>query len=170
MESLPKSHLPKIRIQLRLFDYVLEILAIFGLLALLGLATYYYKLLPTHASSDYGFKNQLLGLGSRNALWMLAALGLALFIFMTLVNRRPEKFNYLVEITPENASNQYTLVIRVIRMLKVFVMLLFAFLIWRNIGILLGKNQGQTIWLLPVVMTITLSATFFYILKSTAQK
>lgn len=170
MESLPKAHLPRIRIPMRPLDYALEILAVFGLLALVGITTFYYKRLPAQPLSDYGFQNQLFGFGSKNTLCLLAALGLALYIFMTLVNRRPEKFNYLVEITPENASNQYTLVTKVIRILKAFVMLLFSFLIWRNIGILMGKTQVQSIWLLPVVMAVTLGATFFYILKSTAQK
>ncbi len=57
-----------------------------------------------------------------------------------------------------------------IRIVKAFVMLLFAFLVWRTISIVRGEAEGLGNWPLLVVISITLGTTFLYIQKSSAKK
>jgi len=142
MASLSKSERPKINIPLRPLDYALEALAAISLLLLLGLAFLNYGQLPEQIPTHYNISGNPDGFGSKTSFWVLPLVGLVLYVFMTLINRRPEGFNYLVKITPENAAVQYTMATRVIRFMKAFVMLLFAFLVWRTIGIVNGEAEG----------------------------
>ena len=142
MATFSKSQRPKIYIPLRPLDYALESLAAISLLLLLGLAFFSYGQLPEQIPTHYNINGNPDGLGSKTALWVLPMVGFGLYIIMTLINRRPEGFNYLVKITPENAAVQYSMATRVIRFMKAFVMLLFAFLVWRTISIVYGEAEG----------------------------
>ena len=112
------------------------------LLLLLGLAMLNYGQLPEQIPTHYNINGNPDGFGSKTSLWVLPLVGFVLYVIMTLINRRPENFNYLVKITPENAAVQYTMATRVIRFMKAFVMLLFAFLVWRTISIVNGEAEG----------------------------
>jgi len=170
MATLTKSERPKITIPLRPLDYALEGLAVFSLLLLFVVDALNYGQLSEQIPTHYNFNGSPDGFGSKITLWVLPVVGLVLYIFMTLINRLPESFNYLVKITPENAAFQYTLATRLIRTMKAFVMLLFAFLVWRTISIVNGEAEGLGSWPLLVVVSVTLGTTFFIILKSSANK
>ncbi|MFN0035829.1 MAG: DUF1648 domain-containing protein [Saprospiraceae bacterium] len=170
MTSLSKSDRPKIILSLQPLDYALEILAAFALLALLGVAALHYGQLPEQIPAHFGADGRPDGFGSKTAFWILPLLGFAIYVFMTLINRRPERFNYTVNITPENAERQYCMATRLIRTIKAVALVLFAFLVWRTIGVAQGEADGLGVWALPLVLVATLGTAFFYILKSTAQK
>lgn len=142
MATLSKSERPKIIIPLQTLDYALEALAVISLLMLLGLAMFNYGQLPEQIPTHYNINGSPDGFGSKTTLWVLPIVGLLLYVLMTLINRRPEGFNYLVIITPENAAVQYRMATRVIRFMKAFVMLLFAFLVWRTVSIVNGEAEG----------------------------
>lgn len=162
MAAISKSERPKFQIPLQPMDYVLEVLAILGLIFLFGSSAFYYSELPEQIPTHFGPNGAPDGFGSKTTLWLLPVIGLLIYSFMTVINRRPEGFNYLVKITPENAERQYTLATRMVRRLKTFVVLLFAYLAWRTISIANGEADSLHWWLLPVVMGATLGTTFFY--------
>lgn len=142
MATLSKSERLKIIIPLQIVDYALEALAVISLLMLWGLAMINYGQLPEQIPTHYNINGSPEGSGSKSTLWVLPVVGLLLYVFMTLINRRPEGFNYMVKITPENAAVQYRMATRVIRFMKAFVMLLFAFLVWRTVSIVNGEAKG----------------------------
>jgi len=86
MDHKSKSERPRIHIPLQSFDYLLEILAALGLLALLGLSTYYYGQLPEQVPSHFGPDGLPDKYGSKNSLWLLPILGSVIFVLMTFVN------------------------------------------------------------------------------------
>ena len=170
MATISKSERPKLQIPLQPVDYILEVLAFLGLIFLFGSSAFYYSQLPEQIPTHFGPNGAPDGFGSKTTLWLLPVIGLLIYSFMTVINRRPEGFNYLVKITPENAERQYTMATRMLRRLKTFVVLLFAYLVWRTIGIANEEAHGLGWWLLPVVLGATMGTTFFYIFRSTARK
>lgn len=170
MATISKSERPKFQIPLQPMDYILEVLAILGLIFLFGSSAFYYDQLPEQIPIHFGPSGAPDGYGSKTALWLLPVIGLLIYSFMTVINRRPEGFNYLVKITPENAERQYTMATRMIRRLKAFVVLLFAYLVWRTIHIANGEAESLQGWLLPVVLVVTLGTTFFYISQAATRK
>jgi uncharacterized membrane protein len=170
MASLSKSERPKITIPLQSFDYALEILAALGLLSMLVLCVFHYGQLPEQIPTHFGPDGRADAFGSKSTLWILPGLGTLMFVVMTFINRRPDRFNYTVKITPENAERQYILATRLIRLMKTFVMLIFAFLVWRTIETTRSEAEGLGFWPLPILVIAILGTTFFYIFRSVAQK
>lgn len=147
----------------------MESLAVLGLLALWGLGIWYYDRVPDQIPTHYGFDGQPDKFGSRAKLWLLPGLGLAIYAFLTLINFRPEGFNFMVKITPENALRQYALATRLNRALKAFVLLLFAVLFWRTLQIAQGE-AAHLGWAFLLVPIITLGTAIAYIYRSVSLK
>jgi uncharacterized membrane protein len=169
MAKQTKSGRPILQIPLQPIDYVMEVLSIAGLLALVGLSVYFYNDLPDRIPTHFGPDGQPDRIGDKSSLWFLPALGLLLFGLMTFINRMPHHFNYMVNITPENAENQYTMATRLIRVLKLVVMSIFAFIVWQTIRIAGGASNGLGLGFL-IVPVLTLGTTFYYIYKSVAKQ
>ena len=169
MDYKLKSERPRIHISLQSFDYVFEILAVLGLLSLLGLSIFYYGQLPDQIPSHFGSDGRPDSYGSKSSLWLLPILGTAIFGLMTFINRRPDWFNYPVKITPENAPTQYIMATRLIRVLKASVTILFAYLVCGIICVSKGIQEGLSTWLLLLPLGI-LVFSFIYIFKSVANK
>lgn len=170
MATLTKSERPKIQLQLQSFDYVLEVIAGLGVMALMGLAVFYYNQLPEQIPRHYDFAGRPDALGGKMILWLLPTLGLIIYGLLTFMNRIPHLFNYPMKITAENAATQYFMATRLIRVLKAFIMLLFAYLVWRTIGIAQNEASGLGAWLLPVVVLVNLGLVFSYIYRSSSKK
>ncbi len=151
-------------------DYAMEILAALGLLTMLVLCVLHYGQLPEQIPTHFGPDGRADAFGSKSTLWILPGLGTLMFVVMTFINRRPDRFNYTVKITPENAERQYSMATRFIRAMKTLVMLLFAFLVWYTIGIAQNQTEGLGFWPLPFLLIATLGTTFFYIFRSVARK
>ena len=124
---------PNIEIELTQTDRLLEGLALAGLAVLLALPVAYYAELPDTIPIHFNGKGEADGFGHKSTIWLMPGIGLALFALLTVVNRKSSNFNYPVRITPENAESQYRLGTRMIRMLKVLIMILFAWICWAMI-------------------------------------
>lgn len=170
MATLSKSERPQIKLPLQSIDYLLEILAGLGLLALLGLAVFNYGQLPEQIPTHFGIDGRPNASGAKTMFWLLPVLGTVLYAFMSLINRRPDRFNYTVKITPENAEVQYQMATRLIRAMKALILLLFSFLLWRTFQIANNEVTGLGAWLLPTLLIATLGSLFFYISRSAAHK
>jgi hypothetical protein len=93
-------------------------------------------------------------------------LGSVLYLLLTIINFFPHAFNYLKEITEDNALNQYTLATKMIRVLKLSILLIFSTL---TVIIHLSATyqiKAMGYWLLPLVLSIILLPIAFFIYKS----
>ena len=150
------------------FDYAMEIIAVGSILTMITASLYTYGSLPEQIPTHFGPNGLPDRFGSKTHVFLLPILGTVLYGFMTFITRRPHQFNYLVKITTENAERQYTMATRMLRFMKVFVTLLFAFLTIRTIQIALGDTAGLGNWFL-ILPGITLGVTFWYIWRSASR-
>jgi hypothetical protein len=170
MSNSSKSQRPRVELSRQSYDYLLEILALAGLVSMLVLAGLNYHQLPERIPTHFGPNGQPDGFGDKTAVWFLPLLGVVMYAFMTYLNRRPDWFNYPVKITPENAAIQYRLGTRLVSGLKAFIMLLFAYLVLGTIRIAGGEWQGLHWWILPIVLVVSLGNIFYFHFKSAANK
>lgn len=131
---------PKINLEWEQADWLLEGLALASLLMLVLLPAAYYSDLPEIIPQHFNARGEADGFGHKSMLWFMPALGAGLYGLLTVLNRWPHIFNYPVRITEENAEQQYRLATRLIRILKVAVLLLFAFITW---GIIKGASAEK---------------------------
>jgi uncharacterized membrane protein len=165
MTKQTKSGRPILKIPLQPIDYVLEALGFLSLILMVGLSVYHYNDLPASIPTHFGVDGQPDKTGSKTTIWFLPVLGLVIFGFMTFINRIPHHFNYMVNITPENAERQYTMASRLLRFMKMFIMIIFTFITWRTILIAGGAHEGlgSGSLFLPVLV---ISLTAYYIYQS----
>ena len=143
----------KIPVRLALIDYLLEITGAIGLVCLIFLPICFYNELPNEIPKHFNAFGQVDSYGKREFVWLLPAVGLVLYAGLTVLNKFPFAFNYLAKVTKENAERLYILGIRTIRILKIVIILLFAFLNFKIIEIALNKPTEIGKLFLPILVT-----------------
>jgi uncharacterized membrane protein len=90
-----------------------------------------------------------------------------IFIYglLTLVVRFPHTFNYLVEITQENAEFQYKNARKLISWLKIEIIFVFAYIEWITVQVAYGKKSGLDVWFLPFFLVLLFGTVIFYFFK-----
>ena len=161
---------PKIKLQLSFFDRALETAGLIGLVILWGLTTFAYFNLPNTIPIHFGISGKPDNYGSKATLYVMPVLGTIIFYGLTILNKHPDIFNYMMPITEENAPRQYGYATRTLRFLKCSIMVtlnlvvLFAFL---NV---IGKIEGIGAWFLPFILGLILIPTAYYIFKALKTK
>jgi uncharacterized membrane protein len=126
---MKKEQRPEVALNLGPFDWFLEGIAAAGMILLLLLPAVYYTELPDTIPQHFNARGEADGFGPKTTLWLLPILGVALYTLLTILVRVPHTFNYSVQITSENAEQQYRMATQMIRVLKVLIVGLFAYLI-----------------------------------------
>lgn len=161
---------PRIKIRLAAFDIALESFGWLSLLALWILVLTSYSNLPDSIPTHFNGSGQPDRYSSKGNIFTLPILASILFLFMTLLNKMPHVFNYLVEITPENALGQYTTATKMIRFLKVAIVLIFGFITLETIQSSTGDSPGLSAWFLPLTLGMIFIPIVFFIVKSLRTK
>jgi uncharacterized membrane protein len=157
---------PKIKPEQSAFDIILEISG-WVVLSLLWIITlYFFKNLPDNIPTHFNAAGEVDAYGNRSSILLLPVIGTVLFIGMTILNRYPYIFNYPVKISPENATKQYTMATRLIRLLKLSILIIFIMIIWSTSNVALEKSSRMGAWFLPVMLGIIFIPMGFYIFRS----
>lgn len=152
---------PKINIPLTRFDWVLEAIAFLiwagGLLFLI----INFETTPDQIPTHYDHTGTPTTSGSKNSLWLLVAINTSLYVLITIISRFPHSFNYPIEISPQNAERQYTLAVRMMRILKIVVLMIF---VYAHLTSMLARQLGG--WFLPVLTVVMIGIIGLYIWKA----
>jgi len=143
---------PVLKLQLTATDFALEATAILGIISLFLLAVVSYSSLPESIPTHFNIKGQADDWGSKASIFILPCIGFLLFTGITIISKFPHIFNYPVKVTDENALQLYTKSVRVMRILKALVMMLFLFIEWQVCKS--AENAELPSWFFPAVLII----------------
>jgi uncharacterized membrane protein len=161
---------PKIMLQLSSIDILLEILGWCIIIAVWVLIIINYSSLPNTIPTHYNGTGQVDGFGGKSNILALPIISTILYIGLTILNRYPHIFNYPIKITQENAFRQYTTVTRLIRTLKLSIVLIFGFLVFKTIQNTKGETDGLGIWILPFTLALIFIPIIYFTIKSFKEK
>jgi uncharacterized membrane protein len=155
---------PRIPIKLTTIDYFFEIIGAIGVVCLILLPVYFFNDLPSQIPKHFNALGQVDSYGNRGIIWLLPTIGLFLYVGMTILNKFPFAFNYPTKVTNDNAERLYKLGTRTVRLLKIVVVVSFAFLNFKTIEIALNKTTEIGKFYLPIFLTvlIILMGTMIY--------
>ncbi|WP_044212031.1 DUF1648 domain-containing protein [Flammeovirga sp. OC4] len=153
---------PKIKLPLSLKDITIELVCIVILIITWILPLVVYNDLPEEIAIHFNAKGIPDSYGPKSSLFSLPIFSLLLFLLLTILNKYPHTFNYPVEITEENALKQYTLSTRFIRFLKLSILIVFLFIVYKSISL---NPEGLGNFFLPFVFIITFVPVFVYLIK-----
>ena len=157
---------PKIKLELAIADKTIEIVAWVLIFAVWGLTITNYGSLPNIIPTHYNGAGVADGYGEKWLILTLPLVATVLFVALTILNKFPHIFNYLNEITEENALRQYTNATRLIRFLKLIVVLIFGLIAFKTIQNGNGQAEGLGVWFLPLTMGLIFIPLFYFVVKS----
>ena len=149
----PSSEIrPVLKLQLNTTDYALEAIAILGIISLWVLAVVSYSSLPDSISTHFNISGQADDWGNKASVFILPVIGILVFTGISILSKFPHIFNYPVKVTEENALQLYTKSVRIIRILKALVVILFLFIKWQ---VCKSAEKAEIhAWFLPAVLII----------------
>ena len=157
---------PKIKIPFYTTDLILEGLSLLGLVLLFIIPYQYYDQLSELVPAHFGSDGKPDAWGGKKNIWILPGVGLFVYIVLTVINRIPEKLNYFVKITEENAERQYQNALKLNRQLKLLIIGFLAYFMRGEIQVALGKVEGLNPILLFAFVGGILYLVGFYIWRS----
>lgn len=141
-----------------------DVLGILILLSMMGYIAIVWPQLPEKFAAHINAAGEVDGWGGKGGLLPLPIIGVVLYVGLTMVSKIPHTFNYLREITPENAPRQYLLARLMVSWLKVLVVALFAFLEFEVVQLAFGRPMQM--WLLPIFLVLMGVTMFTLVAKS----
>lgn len=152
---------PVLTIKKSIIDKILDYLTI-GLVCFIWVYSYmnFVKLpdyIPVHFN-DLGFPN---GYGSKQSIWIIPTIVTIVIVALRILNHFPHKFNFLTNITAENAERQYRLSIRLLRIISFNIAALFNYIVYKEIQGALEGFSTLDWWFIPLLMTALVVPTFW---------
>jgi len=161
MSSRPVLSLPRTPLEI-----TLEIAAGAGVVWMVGLAIFSYSALPAVIPTHFGLGGEPDGWGPRWTILVLPAVGLALYLLLTLLGRIPHRLNYPWKITEANAARQYRLVRIFLTGLKTELVLSFCYIKVAAIRVTMGNASGLSPIFLPSFVGMTFLTILTYVILS----
>ena len=161
---------PKIKLPLTLFDTIIEVTSYLALVAFWVMTLFAFTTLPESIPTHYNGMGEVDGYGPKATIFFLPVLGTVLSAFLTYIIKKPETFNYTVEITEENALAQYTNSTKLLRFMKLALLILFIVIDYKTIAISKGASDGLGKWFLPFTIALIFVPVVFSVYKSFSKK
>ena len=118
-------------------------------------------IVPTH----FGINGQPDSWGSKNMLFIISGIATVLYLFLTIMSKKPHLFNYPVIITEENAKRQYKLAIEFLSIIKFSVIVLFLMILNKILSAIAGELPISILLPLPVLFSLfVVFAVIIYII------
>lgn len=160
---LEKEGRPRVRPEMTPADWLLEVLAIGGLLAFAGYVIYQYPKLPSVIPSHFDAAGTPDDYSGRSTILALPGIALFIYLLLSLIAMVPHQFNFSVKITPENALKQYTMAIRLIRYLKLTIILIFFYITTEIAREATSSGSGLGLWFMPVSLGAVFIPLIYYL-------
>jgi len=119
-------------------------------------------LIPTH----FNGVGQADGFSSRQMIFILPTLITLLNLGLMLLNRYPHQFNYPVEITKENRSQQYENSQMLLVTIQLAITLVFALILFYSIRAALLQQEFIPVWLLPLSLFLIFAPIFLFLWRA----
>ncbi len=166
-----KANRPLAKPEMLPIDWLLEALALLGVMVLFGYALYHYPKMPDIIPSHFNAAGKADDYSSKDSFWFLPGVTVFIYALLTLVALVPQQLNYPVKITEGNAPKQYALAVRFIRYLKVILICLFFFIVMAIVKDVRGsESSGLGLWFLPVFMGAIFIPMILYFILSGRNK
>jgi hypothetical protein len=121
--------------------------------------------LPENIPLHFNLTGEADGFGSKQSILIIPIATLVMYLALTILERFPHKFNYMLEITAENAERQYRNMHYMMKILKVYIVFLFLYVTNMIAQIGSGSLRSMSNWILPVILVGLLSIVIIFIYR-----
>lgn len=148
------------------YDRVSEALSILSVAAAFFPLLFYKQLgdgniIPIH----YNSAGEIDGWGSRCVLWILPLLALLFYIGFSFLEKYYKKWNYPIKITTGNAASVYRASVCLMRRLKLFCLIAFAYLNNSSLAVASGHDIRWNRYFLAALLPALFGTVAVYLIK-----
>jgi uncharacterized membrane protein len=161
---------PRLILTLSPLDNAFELSGKIFLVVTWALTAYIFFKLPATIPIHFNGSGQVDNYGSKATLLILPVLGTLLYAGLTQLNKYPHIFNYMADITEENAVKQYTIATRCLRFIKLAILFIFSVIILFTYLTTIGVTKGLGLWFLPLMFVLFIVPTIITISQSLKKK
>ena len=157
---------PIIEIKPSMFDLFVTLLGYLAIAGLWIMTIGSFDSLPEQIPIHYNGLGEVDNYGKKVSIFILPIIGTCLFLFLTILSKNPKNFNYYKPLTQENAAQQYSNSIQMIRYLKLTITLVLLIIVFQTIQIAQNKSEGFSIWFLPLILGLIFIPIAYFGYKS----
>lgn len=165
------SERPKIKIEKSITSKIIELTTFLLIIATVVLLDFYYNQLPGKVEINFNWLSKdENGFGTKDLLWISPLICGIICLALYKLNNYPWVFNYPVEITNENAKENYKNSTRMIRVIN-FIISLLCFLITLS-SVLSGLGRTFTLgkYLFPLFPVLLIGIPIAYMIQINLSK
>lgn len=155
----------KIQIPVTLTDKIFEVFGILILVSFWIFTLNYFKQLPEIIPTHFRMNGEADGFGSKWFIFGLPIIGTALYIVLSILSKYPNKMNYSVTITEENAEKLYAIMTQMLRVMKVCLVIVFFNLEYKTVQLALDFNDIFGKWSLVLDLSLIFIPLFYFLIK-----
>lgn len=164
-KHIKMNKIPRLKIQRSAFEWGIDLLGFAVLLFSWAYLILNYDKLPETIATHYNAAGEANGFGHKKNLFTVLFIGQLLYTGIFIMNFFPHLFNYLKEITPKNALEQYTAATKLLRTINIVIAFLFSYLSVKGVHNALNEQQDLEGWVLPVLLCLIFAPLVYYIAK-----
>lgn len=160
----------KLDIPLSNLEKALETVSLFTVIAVLAVQFILWKDIPNNIPTHFGPSGTPDAWGGKGSLIMLPFVEIGLYILLTVVGKFPHAYNYIVEITEQNARYQYQNARTLISWLKADLVIVFGYIQYKTIQVALGRASGLGAGFVLVFLLVLFGTVGYYIVRMLKRK
>jgi len=143
---------------------MLEAAALLALGGMFAWLLIHWGTLPESVPSHYNAAGEPNAWSPKASMWLLPVVGAGLYALISVIGGMNRLWNLPAGVD-RNVSEVQAVVLRLLAVVKVGVMAIFAYVSWTGINVALGRAEGLGAAFLPVVLAVTVLAPVYYCLK-----
>lgn len=163
---LVMSRRPIIKIEKDALDWAMDIVGILCLIGLIVIPFIYYSELPSEIPSHYNGSGEPDAYSSKAVIWTLPIVGTLLFFMLKMLTPYPDKFNYPIQITQQNARTVYGYGVKTLNWMSTAIAGVCLYLTHSTILIGLGQAENLGSLFLPVFVIILFGPVIYFLYKT----
>ncbi|MDQ0483835.1 DUF1648 domain-containing protein [Guptibacillus hwajinpoensis] len=157
---------PKVITEKTIVQKIFDVASLLFLLSSFGYVLVNWSILPEQVPFHFNAVGDPNNWGPKSMLIVLPFIGTVLWIGLSILERYPHVYNYIVKITEANAAFQYRNAVALIHFLKNTIAILFAFLTRECFLIGRGEQEALSTGLMPLFLILLFGAVVLYIIQS----
>ena len=147
---------PRIKVPFETVDVIIEFISITLLILMWVYCIVNYMELPDTIATHFNGAGEPNGYGSRQTVWIIPIIATAMYIGLFILNKYPHTYNYMVNITEENALKNYKFSTRIVRVVNFLCVLLMTYITYMIVESAFGKQFNLGTWFVPVVISVSI--------------
>lgn len=153
---LPVRWLPESR-----WEWLLEAVALGVVLFWVNFLTVHWDALPDRVPSGFDWKGAPRGSASKPFLWVLPALSLAVYVFMTVASRFPHRGNFPVQVTGSSAPRLYAMARWMLNVIKLQLIATMGYIEWKMVQTARDNAAGLNPWVMGVLLAAVMGTAVY---------